>query len=137
MTYYNGTFETAAEALIYLAEHKRPIGGQERFNSEHLHQLAGEIATMGVERDDLRERLASTERLAASYSQIVIETAMAADEREADVRDALVALRAEMSKELHSVSPDCRGTVWSLRSQLDVTIKLLGLSAEETNETKN
>jgi hypothetical protein len=31
-----------AEALRYLADHERPSGGQQRFNAEHLYQLADE-----------------------------------------------------------------------------------------------
>lgn len=40
---FNGCLHVAKEALTYLAENKRPSGGQERFNSEHLHQLSKEI----------------------------------------------------------------------------------------------
>lgn len=44
MTYYNGTLEVARKALKYLAENPRPNGGQQAFNSEHLHQLANELS---------------------------------------------------------------------------------------------
>jgi hypothetical protein len=40
---YNGCIRMAAEACRFLAEHPRPDGGQSRFNSEHLHQIASEI----------------------------------------------------------------------------------------------
>lgn len=42
----NNSNESVPLALRYLAEHARPAGGQEAFNSEHLHQLAGEIERM-------------------------------------------------------------------------------------------
>jgi len=35
--------ETVPQALRYLADHDRPSGGEQRFNSAHLYQLAGEI----------------------------------------------------------------------------------------------
>lgn len=40
---YNHAVRVAAEAVKYLAEHPRPSGGQERYNSEHLHQVADEL----------------------------------------------------------------------------------------------
>lgn len=113
---------------------------------------------------NLRARLASTERLAASYSQIAIETAMAADEREAecidlreritamethplmmidaetgkitpvgdlvdraDVRDALMALRADVQYKWTETTGD-------ILTLIDATLTKLGLSAEETAE---
>ncbi|KAF0844369.1 hypothetical protein FNL37_1813 [Methylovorus glucosotrophus] len=42
----NGCDETVPQALRYLAEHERPAGGNDSFNSEHLHQLADEIEEM-------------------------------------------------------------------------------------------
>lgn len=42
-TGFNGCLETAAEALRHLAEHPRPAYGNDRFNAEHLHQIAGEL----------------------------------------------------------------------------------------------
>lgn len=40
---YNNVLLQASQALSYLAEKPRPGGGEARFNSEHLHQLAREI----------------------------------------------------------------------------------------------
>jgi hypothetical protein len=40
---YNGCYRVAIEALNYLASHTRPAGGQERFNAEHLLQIADEM----------------------------------------------------------------------------------------------
>jgi hypothetical protein len=44
--WFNGCNETVPQALRYLADHERPIGGEERFNSLHLFQLADEIERM-------------------------------------------------------------------------------------------
>lgn len=44
----NGSNETVPKALRFLAEHERPIGGQQSFNSEHLYQLAAEIERMSA-----------------------------------------------------------------------------------------
>lgn len=41
--WFNHCDKVVPEALRYLAENVRPGGGCERFNSEHLHQLAHEI----------------------------------------------------------------------------------------------
>jgi hypothetical protein len=40
----NGCNSTIPHALRYLARNPRPAGGQDRFNAEHLEQLADEIA---------------------------------------------------------------------------------------------
>lgn len=37
---------TVPEALRYLANHRRPDGGEQRFNAAHLFQLADEIEHM-------------------------------------------------------------------------------------------
>ncbi|CAI2516029.1 Uncharacterised protein [Serratia ficaria] len=42
----NGCNETAVKALRYLAEHKRPIGGSDMYNTEHLYMIAGELMRM-------------------------------------------------------------------------------------------
>lgn len=39
----NGCNQTVPAALRYLAEHPRPIGGESRYNTAHLYQLAREI----------------------------------------------------------------------------------------------
>jgi hypothetical protein len=48
MPWPNGCNETIAHALRYLANNPRPVGGQDRFNSEHLEQLAAEIERMAT-----------------------------------------------------------------------------------------
>lgn len=40
---FNGCVGESIRALRYLAEHTRPVGGEDRFNSLHLHQLADEL----------------------------------------------------------------------------------------------
>lgn len=42
----NGCNETAVNALRYLAENKRPIGGSDMYNTEHLYMIAREIERM-------------------------------------------------------------------------------------------
>lgn len=37
------SIRTAIEALNYLEDHPRPNGGQEKFNAEHLLQIADEL----------------------------------------------------------------------------------------------
>lgn len=44
--WWNNCNETVPAALRFLAEHDRPDGGEQRYNSLHLHQLAGEIERM-------------------------------------------------------------------------------------------
>jgi hypothetical protein len=39
----NDCNRTIIEGLLFLASNPRPTGGQERFNAEHLRQLAGEL----------------------------------------------------------------------------------------------
>lgn len=46
LSWFNGCDETVPQALRYLAENDRPVGGQSSFNSEHLYQLASEIERM-------------------------------------------------------------------------------------------
>lgn len=60
-----------SEALRYLAENDRPTGGQERFNAEHLYQLADEakrleaadMPALVAERDELRARVRELEKI--------------------------------------------------------------------------
>ena len=42
----NGCNETSVKALRYLAEHKRPIGGSDMYNTEHLYMIARELEIM-------------------------------------------------------------------------------------------
>ena len=44
--WWNGCDKTVPAALRYLANNKRPNGGEERFNCTHLYQLADEIERM-------------------------------------------------------------------------------------------
>jgi hypothetical protein len=53
--------------------------------------------------DDLRARLASAERLAASYADTAISLAISYDEREAEVMDALMALRATLQHQCTNI----------------------------------
>lgn len=39
----NGCDEASVAALRYLADHDRPTGGQQKYNSEHLYQIADEL----------------------------------------------------------------------------------------------
>lgn len=42
---FNCALETAPKALRYLAEHDRPSGGEQSYNSAHLHQIAQDLET--------------------------------------------------------------------------------------------
>jgi len=44
----NGSDNSVPAALRYLADHNRPQGGEQRFNSAHLYQLAAEIEDMAA-----------------------------------------------------------------------------------------
>ena len=44
----NGCNETSVKALRYLAEHKRPIGGSDMYNTEHLYMIARELEIMST-----------------------------------------------------------------------------------------
>lgn len=46
--WYNGCNTSVPAALRFLANHDRPGGGESRFNSAHLIQLAGEIESMAL-----------------------------------------------------------------------------------------
>ena len=39
----NGCLRMARDACRYLAENERPAGGEQKFNSAHLHQIADEL----------------------------------------------------------------------------------------------
>lgn len=41
--FFNNCDQTAIEALRYLAEHPKPIGGEQPYNSAHLLQIADEL----------------------------------------------------------------------------------------------
>lgn len=43
LIFINQCDKQAIEALRYLATHQRPSGGQEKFNAEHLLQIASEL----------------------------------------------------------------------------------------------
>lgn len=44
--WWNGCDKSVPDALRYLANNPRPTGGSDRYNAEHLFQLAGEIERM-------------------------------------------------------------------------------------------
>ncbi|MFO3675742.1 hypothetical protein ACKWMZ_26655 [Pseudomonas protegens] len=46
VAWWNSCNESVPAALRYLANHPRPSGGEQRYNAEHLYQLAGEIERM-------------------------------------------------------------------------------------------
>jgi len=77
MSYYNGTYEEAAAALRYLASNERPKYGQQRFNAEHLYQLADELATLRAENAALREQIARVESEFARLRENLIADAEA------------------------------------------------------------
>lgn len=57
----NGCMRTAASALLFLADHPRPIGGEHHYNSEHLMQIADELrktSAMILAMTDARKALA-------------------------------------------------------------------------------
>lgn len=76
---WNCCMPTAAQALRYLAENKRPSGGQDRFNAEHLYDIA--IALEKTQRELIGhgtaapaspaadERVRELERLARELAQ--------------------------------------------------------------------
>jgi hypothetical protein len=53
----NGCMAVAAKALDFLANHERPIYGQQKYNAEHLMQIASELR-----RTSAALSLSSTER---------------------------------------------------------------------------
>jgi protein subunit release factor A len=53
----NGTEVTVPAALRYLARHRRPEGGEESFNAEHLDQLAEEAERVFVAYRAMKEEL--------------------------------------------------------------------------------
>jgi hypothetical protein len=65
--WFNNCNRTVPAALRYLAEHDRPSGGQDNFNSEHLYQLAEEI-----------ERVYN-KSLSCPYGGLIDEVSLSAD----------------------------------------------------------
>jgi hypothetical protein len=56
MKFKNGCDNTAIEALRYLADYEKPIGGSSRFNTEHLLQIADELeASISQDREHEEE----------------------------------------------------------------------------------
>ena len=92
--WWNGCDSTVPAALRFLANNERPIGGESRFNAEHLYQLAGEI-----------ERMAKTRLYAAApdFEQLVqANVAVVAQ------RDHALEVRDNLSRQLRSAEERVR-----------------------------
>lgn len=92
--WWNGCDSTVPAALRFLANNERPIGGESRFNAEHLYQLAGEI-----------ERMAKTRLYAAApdFEQLVqANVALVAQ------RDHAFEVRDNLSRQLRSAEERVR-----------------------------
>ncbi len=124
---------TIAQALRYLADHDRPIGGQERFNAEHLHWLAKDAeSAIAVWAKTEKELCAANHGKALLLAQ---KEAELRDFRQA-VADALAALRAEwesLEKQYtFAYGKSAAAREIALRiADLDATIAALGLTAME------
>ena len=92
--WWNGCDSTVPAALRFLTNNERPIGGESRFNAEHLYQLAGEI-----------ERMAKTRLYAAApdFEQLVqANVAVVAQ------RDHALEVRDNLSRQLRSAEERVR-----------------------------
>lgn len=79
----NGCDTTVPEALRYLAKYPRPIGGEDRFNSLHLEQLAGEIERAATKSASLDLTTTMSAALIEAYKSIasVSSSALLAGEK--------------------------------------------------------
>ena len=124
---FNRCITVAAEALEFLADNSRPIGGEDQFNALHLHQLAKELnVTLAAcfprppgalsEWPVLTEpaRIGSTFFNAGVSARLVVECAQ---------RSAVVAkLEAGMSPAARREQEVARRALWDrLNGRLDVT----------------
>jgi hypothetical protein len=102
VAWWNGCDKTVPNALRYLADNPRPSGGEDRYNSLHLYQLAGEIehtasAPLFLAAPDVPEGWklvpigATPEMLRAGYNQMLRCMYGQADMSDADfVWDAMI-----------------------------------------------
>ncbi|WP_409264537.1 hypothetical protein [Pseudomonas sp. KCJK9000] len=92
--WWNGCDSSVPAALRFLANNERPIGGESRFNAEHLYQLAGEI-----------ERMAKTRLYAAApdFEQLVQANAALVTQR-----DHAFEVRDNLSRQLRSAEERIR-----------------------------
>ena len=92
--WWNGCDSSVPAALRFLANNERPIGGESRFNAEHLYQLAGEI-----------ERMAKTRLYAAApdFEQLVQANAALVTQR-----DHAFEVRDNLSRQLRSAEERVR-----------------------------
>ncbi|WP_192973930.1 hypothetical protein [Serratia marcescens] len=60
----NGCNETSVKALRYLAEHKRPIGGSDMYNTEHLYMTARELEIMSSQHLYSQEYVSALDKVA-------------------------------------------------------------------------
>ena len=74
----NGCNETSVKALRYLAEQKRPIGGSDMYNTEHLYMIARELEIMSNQHlyskeyvSALLAELKSSQAIADEYQQLM------------------------------------------------------------------
>lgn len=100
--WWNGCDRSVPAALRYLAEHDRPIGGEQRFNSAHLYQLAAEIERMASQPLYTAPRPTGT----AIFAGITINEAPGLPDGVATVRDGSGKLLATITG---ITDPDARG----------------------------
>ncbi|CAI1169915.1 Uncharacterised protein [Serratia liquefaciens] len=74
----NGCNETAVNALRYLAENKRPIGGSDMYNTEHLYMIASELT-----------RIANKPLYSQEYVSALLAELEAKDKRIAELERSL------------------------------------------------
>lgn len=132
----NECSRTVPEALRFLANHERPSGGEDRFNSLHLIQLASEIermaskplyaapvtAALGIDLAALRARVVSAiERITSGTGQMRVP---------ADLTDPDLVL-ADVLTLLDALDPHCTDSPKGgseARALLDALVSLVAVA---------
>lgn len=98
----NGCNETAVNALRYLAENKRPIGGSDMYNTEHLYMIASELTRIANKPLYSQEYVSALRADAAKWFE-AFEKAVSVGAR---YEERIAELEARMAKPVKIPHPD-------------------------------
>lgn len=93
----NGCNETSVKALRYLAEHKRPIGGSDMHNTEHLYMIARELEIMSSQHLYSQEYVSALDKVAQFWIGESAEWKKRAEDAEKRIAE-LESIRADASQ---------------------------------------
>lgn len=103
----NGCNETAVNALRYLAENKRPIGGSDMYNTEHLYMIASELTRIANKPLYSQEYVSALRADAAKWFEAfekAVSVGARYEERIAELEERLALVREQRDNELRTNS---------------------------------